>query len=414
LRGETAEPRTSPAQHDEDAQSLAKTQPDEATPRAVEPATDVTAEQPWLQAEEAEEVAPVVEQPDSPPRRLVANVQGLLDPVRIFSEASDESEAAATGAEIAPVLSLGADQSRRYRVLMGEDPLLEEHQRTLALPRMPALRLPLIILLVSGLMALGFLLPSTTSLQPAVQPWPGVVEAVDTIDALAPGASVLLFWGYDPSTAGEMDLLALPLATHLAARQSRPLVVSLLPGGLATARRLFAQVAASGLEARQLQLAVGQAQMTTSVFLPGGAALPLVGQNPAVGLSGGLGMGAAGLLNATDVAPVLAIVVSAQAEEVIDWLEQAQPLNRLPVVAFTSAAADPVLRPYLESGQLRGLVSGFDGAWAYAQQSGLPMNPANEARLGGQLMRQTWGHLALLLAILLGNLAAFVGRENHG
>ena len=84
---------------------------------------------------------------------------------------------------------------------------------------------------------------------------------------------------------------------------------------------------------------------------------------------------------------------AAEAQQALNelWtrLEQAQPLDRLPIVAFTSAAADPVLRPYLESGQLRGLVSGFDGAWAYAQQSGLPLSAANQARLDSQLTRQT-------------------------
>ncbi|HMN27546.1 MAG TPA: hypothetical protein PKE45_05265 [Caldilineaceae bacterium] len=414
MRGEAVEPPNPETQTGEETPSPANRQGDEPTPGAAEPTSDVTAEQPWLQADEREEVAPPVEQTDSPPRRLVANVQGLLDPVRVFSEATDESEAAATGAEMAPVVQLGADQLRRYRVLMGEDPLLEERQRTLALPNMPALRLPLIFLLVGALVLLGFVLPPTAGRQLVVQPWPGVHEAVEAIHALAPGSPILLLWGYDPATAGEMDLLALPLATHLAAQQSRPLVVSLLPNGLATARRLFAQVAASEIEARQLQLAVGEAQMASSVFLPGGAALPLLGQDAAAVWSGGMEVGAAGLTETAEVAPVLAVIVAAQAEDVIDWLEQTQPLDRLPVVAFTSAAADPILRPYLESGQLRGLVSGFDGAWAYAQQSGLPLNAANQARLDSQLTRQTWGHLALLLAIVLGNLAAFVGREHHG
>ena len=97
-----------------------------------------------------------------------------------------------------------------------------------------------------------------------------------------------------------------------------------------------------------------------------------------------------------------------------EWLEQAQPLNELPVVAFTSAAADAPLRPYLESGQLRGLVSGFDGAWAYQQLSSTPLTAQNEARLSRQLPRQTWGHIAILVTILLGNLAALLGRESHG
>jgi hypothetical protein len=83
-------------------------------------------------------------------------------------------------------------------------------------------------------------------------------------------------------------------------------------------------------------------------------------------------------------------------------------------VAFTSAAADPILRPYLESRQLAGLVSGFDGARAYQELSGVPLTPANSERLSRQLSGQTWGQAAFLLALILGNLAALFGREGHG
>ena len=90
-----------------------------------------------------------------------------------------------------------------------------------------------------------------------------------------------------------------------------------------------------------------------------------------------------------------------------------QPLNKLPVVAFTSAVADPVLRPYFDSEQLRGLVSGFDGAYSYQalrlQSSSQGMNP----NLIQQVVAQNWGQLALLAVLVMGNLVGWWKGSGH-
>jgi hypothetical protein len=110
--------------------------------------------------------------------------------------------------------------------------------------------------------------------------------------------------------------------------------------------------------------------------------------------------------------PVLVIAAAAQAEDVQHWLEQVQPLDRTAVIAVTAAGADPILRPYRDSSQLSGLVSGFDGAYAYRQLLD-PFVPAeNTPILLRQIVLQNWGHFALLTAIALGNLAALLSRES--
>jgi hypothetical protein len=404
LRGEMP-PQANAPQTSAEAENPAETAP---------PTDHFAMEQPWLQPVEDAEADAKGPSEVAPARRLIGNVQGLLDPVRVFNEAGAyEGERAETSIIATPVLAPPSERLRRFRALMAEEPVLREALPPL-LARNPSRRRPPLLFLLLGVLVLfSFGQPPPSGEQRAVQPWPGVKEAYAAIEAAPPGAPVLLLWAYDPATAGEMDLLALPLLTHLAGRGSQPMVVSLLPNGLATARRLFAEVAAADVETRMLQLAVGDAQMTTSAFLPGGAALPLIGQDLATGLNVVPGVGAASAVEAVASGPVLAILLAAQAEDVQEWLEQAQPLNQLGVVAFTSAAAEPFLRPYLESRQLRGLVGGFDGAWAYQQESQYPLAPESFARLNRQLSRQTWGQIAFVLAIILGNLAALFGREHH-
>ena len=206
-----------------------------------------------------------------------------------------------------------------------------------------------------------------------------------------------------------MDLLALPLVAQLFDRQSQPIVVSLLPNGLATARRLFARTTDDMLEDPLLQTQAEHARYIEGGFLPGGAAaLPLLGQNLRAGLLESTTGATPALTSALAQRPALAVIVAAQAEDVQQWLELVQPLDQIPVVAFTSASADVPLRPYLDSGQLRGLVSGFDGAYAYQQLLTHPLPRGEEAVYRLQLVFQNWGHLTFLLLIVLGNLAALI------
>jgi hypothetical protein len=59
------------------------------------------------------------------------------------------------------------------------------------------------------------------------------------------------------------------------------------------------------------------------------------------------------------------------------------------------------------------LVSGFDGAYAYRQLLQPFVAPEDTLALLRQIVLQNWGHVALLAAIALGNLAALLSRETN-
>jgi hypothetical protein len=327
--------------------------------------------------------------------------------VQIASELSENSEPAAP--PVATPLTLQAEQVRRIRALLSDDPVLLD-----PLPIAPpgtAVRwhLPWLLLLSSLALVLPILL---NFLGPVGTPqqWPGVAEAHAAIAQLPSDAIVLVIWAYDAATASEVELVALPLASHLLERGIQPVIVSQLPGGPALAERLF-QRAAEGLRAdTTFQFVVDRELYINAGYLPGGAAaLTFVAQTPGRALvrHAPLAPLVAPLDTLTDNQPALTIVVAAQAESVQDWLEQGQPVQQRPTLAFTSAGGDPLLRPYLASGQLSGLVSGFDGAASYQQLRTVHLAAGEEAWFQRQLVLQNWGHLALLLVLLLGNLAAW-------
>jgi hypothetical protein len=318
--------------------------------------------------------------------RLVSGIQGLIEPIRV---ATVPGEGDGEPLPVPPAV-LDVDQLRRVRALMAEDPVLAAGQAAAVnfrVHRSPSLWLPWVFLLIGVVVAV----PVFWQLQRptgTAREWPGVDQAYAAVEALSPQSTVQVLWAYDPATAGELDLLAAPMVRHLLDKGATLQIVSLLPNGPPTARRLLAAVHD---ERSQLRRGLGEAAIDPPRFLPGGVlALPFLSEERAD----------------------LAVVFGAEAEDVQGWLEQVAPRNGAPVIAATSAAADPTLRPYLASGQLVGLVSGFDGAAAYtAKLADLPAR-SREQQFQRQLVGQNLAIPVFLLLILAGNLAIlFSGRR---
>ncbi len=360
------------------------------------------ARQPWLRMEfSGADSAPPFDEEDDSARaataRLAPGIQGLLAPVRItVRNVADEQPAARPRSPDIP-----AEQTRLVRRRMGSSPILDRAEQLRSQPGQTNLRLPWLFLALG----LAILLPALLALplpKGAPATWPGVEEAFDVVQGLPAQANVLVYWAYDPAAAGELDEAALSVVEHLLQRRARLSVVSLMPGGPATARRLIER---ARLEWQRSENLTAAAEITWAIpvqYLPGGAAmLAHVAQNPEQ------------VFDAEQQDPPdLAVVFGAQAEDVQHWLEQAAPLNRTPVIAVTSAAADPILRPYWNSGQLSGLVSGFDGAYSYQSllADRLP-RLERSAALDRQTVLQDWGLAIFFLAIVLGNLAAMFSRS---
>jgi hypothetical protein len=299
-----------------------------------------------------------------------------------------------------------ADHWRAVRALVREEPVLATASGQ---PGVAPLnwRKSWVFLLVLAAALLPFILWGGTTMG-APQAWTGVAEAYAAIERLALNDEVLVFWQVDPATAGEVNLAALPVVSHTLEQGARSLVVTLLPVGLGSARRLYDD-AVAGLD-ESAMVTVMQGWIGDGSFLAGGtAALPFVAQNADNLFDDSLNR---------QTNPRLAVVFASRADDVQQWLEIVQPVNGLPVVAVTSAAADAVLRPYLESGQLVGLVSGFDGAATYQSLRAVPLPAEDSRRLAMAVDAQTWGGLLLILLAVVAAIASIAHgaakRERHG
>jgi hypothetical protein len=87
------------------------------------------------------------------------------------------------------------------------------------------------------------------------------------------------------------------------------------------------------------------------------------------------------------------------------WVEYAGARHGVPIAAGLAAVMLTTFTPYLDSGQLSGLVSGLKGAAEYEQLLGV----SGQGTRG--MDAQSSAHLAIIVLVVFGNIAYFRGRR---
>ena len=192
--------------------------------------------------------------------------------------------------------------------------------------------------------------------------------AISSLDAIPAGAPVLAVFDYQPSLAGELEATSAPLFNRLLLLKHPNLViVSTSPTGSALAERLLSTT----LKDRNYQRGT---QYVDLGYLAGGlAGVYDFAQTPTTAIPTDLWQSAVlqGKAHLSDFAAVIVLTDSAEAGRV--WIEQAGPFRgNASFVVVSSAQAGPMLMPYMQSGQINGLVAGLNSAAKVEQANGQP------------------------------------------
>ena len=210
-----------------------------------------------------------------------------------------------------------------------------------------------------------------------------VKSAYDRIQQLSGDATALVVFDYDPIQAGELNPVAEALLRHLQARGVRVEIASLNPLGPSVAQSVVKNIEA------EFGVAVEYEDLG---YVPGQA------------------VGVQNLLS--EVAKVdLVVNLAASPDSLRWWVEQIAIGDiKPPLIAGLSAAAETLAAPYVQSGQIDGVVTGLVGAMMYARQADLlhdesrPQQGVREIFLKAQML----GQLARGVIILVGIISAFV------
>lgn len=103
----------------------------------------------------------------------------------------------------------------------------------------------------------------------------------------------------------------------------------------------------------------------------------------------------------------LMVLISAGSPGAKEYVQFVQNRYALRMVAVTTAVSTTDLAPYYQSGQLLGIIAGLAGAAEYEVLVGKPSIGVE----GADVLNA--GHLVVIIAILLGNIAYFAGRRRR-
>jgi len=255
------------------------------------------------------------------------------------------------------------------------------------------------IFLVIGL---AVLLPLFFPLGLPIRATNATQRVYDAVDDLEPNSKVLVSFEYGPSTKPEIHPMAIAILRHLFTNNQKVYVTCLWPDG-----QFMAEDALTEIAEQEFGLTYGEDYVLLG-FRPGNEAV-------VKGLVSNLRKlyttDARGTL--VDQIPMMANVnrvkdfdfifsASAGYPGTIEWVQYAADPTGLPMSTGTTSIQVNDVMPYVQSGQVKGILAGMPGAAEYEALIGSP-------GIGTSGMdAQSIAHLVIVLFIVFGNITYFI------
>jgi hypothetical protein len=237
------------------------------------------------------------------------------------------------------------------------------------------------------------------------------------INGLTGKIPALVVFDYEPALSGELEAVAAPLMDRLLSKGVPLALISTSPTGPILAEH-FLQTTPL---VKDYQYQSGNQYINLGYLAGGPAGILYFANSPTeavtVGMDGQPVWGAGPLQAIQKLSDFAAVIVlTDNADTGRNWIEQAGPsLGSAPMLMVISAQAEPMIRPYFDSGQLKGLVSGLSDAKIY-EQSNQSLGPTHQFGLDNQYWDSfSVGMLVAELIILAGGLMVvmIVWRARH-
>jgi len=226
----------------------------------------------------------------------------------------------------------------------------------------------------------------------------------DAIDALPDGSPVLVSCDYDPAAKPELVPMTITTLRHLFAKHCRVIVTVLWNGGPGIVDQTVRAVAAEkGMKYGVDYINLGYKAGNEAVMVLMGQSIPNTFPRDHSGGDTKSFPVMQGIRNYSSF-PLL-ISLSAGYPGTKEYVQQVQGRFHVRMIAGVTAVSAPDFYPYLQSGQLEGLLGGMAGAAEYEKMTGV----TGSATKG--MDAQSSVHLLVMLCILLGNLAHWAARR---
>ena len=250
--------------------------------------------------------------------------------------------------------------------------------------------------------ALAVLLPLFFPLGLPIRATNATQRVYDAVEELEPNSKVLVSFEYGPSTKPEIHPMAIAILRHLFTNNQKVYVTCLWPDG-----QFMAEDALTEIAEQEFGLTYGEDYVLLG-FRPGNEAV-------VKGLVSNLRKlyttDARGTL--VDQIPMMANVnrvkdfdfifsASAGYPGTIEWVQYAADPTGVPMSTGTTSIQVNDVMPYVQSGQVKGILAGMPGAAEYEALIGSP-------GIGTSGMdAQSIAHLVIVIFIVFGNITYFI------
>jgi hypothetical protein len=250
------------------------------------------------------------------------------------------------------------------------------------------------------------LVPLLWPLNLPLEPSPPVLAYHDAIAALPSGSTVLMSCDFDPASGPELEPMVRTTLRQLFHKRCKVVVVVLYPGGARVVDEIVQDVARAN---RQVD---GVDYVNLGYKAGNEAVMVLMGQSiPGVFPRDHNGRDVTSLpimrtvQNYSSCALLVSISVGYPGTK--EYVQQVQGRFHVPIIGGVTAVSAPTLYPYLQTGQLSGLLGGMAGA---AEYEDLRLERGMASR---GMDAQSLAHVFIVLCIVLGNLAQWERKRKE-
>ncbi len=254
--------------------------------------------------------------------------------------------------------------------------------------------------------AVAVVLPLIFPLGMRVKVTPQTESIYDEVENLPAGSNVLVSFDYDPAAAPEVHPMALAFLRHCFAKKHKVIIMALWPVGAQLAVSATAEVG------KEYDLEYGRDYVNLG-YKPGGDIVikslgvsfrevfpkDMAGE-PTTGLAI-----MAKVRNLKDIDLVMDL--SAGDPGIPGWVRVANALYQRKVAAGCTAVSAPQFFPYLQTGQLVGLLGGLKGAAEYESVI------AHADKASRRMDAQSIAHLVIIVFIIFANVSYFILRRQR-
>lgn len=238
---------------------------------------------------------------------------------------------------------------------------------------------------------------------------PQVKSVYDYVEKLPPNSKVMIAFDYDPPSAPELQPMAISFLRHCFVKDLKVIILGLWPQGSVQAQIAMQDISKEPeIKAKNLKYGVdyvnlGYTAGNEFVILRMGTNIPAAFPVDYFG-------------NKTSELPLMKDVknfaniafvynISAGYPGTYEWVLFAVDRFGIKLGAGNTAVQAPLVSPYVQTGQLVGLLGGMRGAAEYEAAANY------HGKATRYMLSQTVSHAVVVLFVIIGNIAFFVTRK---